>query len=476
MNEKRNMTTSNPYKRKYSSTIVNPYVSNKVSKNSNISAGPVSHLLQNSAASTLKRNHSLQASVDGINSTRDKTISFKTPYQKEPEKQYSSSIKNPYLKKSKPGNSHNITTFVSPNISTEGTLKNNDKEVGATYSYQAARTPNDNSKNKNGAQYSTRKGSFDYGISWQDGFPTPRQAKSVQTKTTANENYVKNVNGRPNTNFSSSTNKAGRPRAIVTVKSPFERRKLGMVTPSKFLEQCKSQKSPSSNRRAKKLFLVDALENFFSLQKNTASSNEQTHDLIQIQGVAISDVDDAASFELDDGTAKIKAVLRKNDISRSIDHNLLSRLGLSPLRSIQKGCRIDCKGTILRQPSSTENIRFLIDSFSFCTDPNSETLHTAQIIYDKHSAQSDSYKSIIEGAFRNQIIFTRDKTNGIIVNEKRILELIHLSKPHGLSSNDLSHICNIRLKEEAVALENSLASLQSSFEVFLSREGKFVPM
>lgn len=475
MNEKRNMTTSNPYKRKYSSTIVNPYISNKVSKTSNVSAGPVSHLLQNTAASTLKRNHSLQSSVDGINHTRDKTISFKTPHQKEPERQYSGSIKNPYLKKSKPGTSHNITTFVSPNISTEGTLKNNDTEVGETFSYQAARTPNNNSKNTSGAQYSTRKGSFDYGISWQDGFPTPRQAKSMQTKNTANENCVTKVNGRPYTNFSSSANKVGRPRAIVTVKSPFERRKLGMVTPSKFLEQCKSQ-MPSSFRTAKKQFLVDALENFFSLQKNTASSSEQKNDFIQIQGVAISGIDDAASFELDDGTAKIKAVLRKNDTSSSMDHNLLSRLGLSPLRSIEKGCRIDCKGTIQRQPPSTENIIFLIDSYSFCTDPNSETLHTAQIIHDTHSSQSDTCKSIIEEVFENQLIFKRDKTNGIIVNEKRILELIHLSKPLGLSSNDLSHLCNVRLKEEAAALENSLAFLQSSFEVFLSREGKFVPM
>lgn len=260
------MTTSNPYKRKYSSTIVNPYISNKVSKTSNISAGPVSHLLQNTAASTLKRNHSLQSSVDGVNHTRDKTISFKTPYQKEPERQYSSSIKNPYLKKSKPGTSHNITSFVSPNTSTEGTLKNNDTEVGETYSYQAARTPNNNSKNTSGAQYSTRKGSFDYGISWQDGFPTPRQAKNMQTKNTTNENCVTSVNGRPYTKLSSSTNKAARPRAIVTVKSPFERRKLGMVTPSKFLEQCKSQK-PLSYRRAKRLFLVDALENFFFVAK-----------------------------------------------------------------------------------------------------------------------------------------------------------------------------------------------------------------
>ena len=214
------------------------------------------------------------------------------------------------------------------------------------------------------------------------------------------------------------------------------------------------------------------------------------------------------AFCFDDGTAMIDALYE--DISSSAKHyssnklemqQLLSNLGLPQPRQIKKGDTIDCIGFIQCVRSSQRNgLCFIVQSVSFFSDPNLETLRIAQIAHGQKFAtktpSDDGCKIKINRSSVNPmtpnrlttgmyvfgnlkgrkscpIIYEPDKVH---VDLKRLMHFINLSRPRGLTFDQLESIFHFETVQEVCALRNSLKMLQTNYEIYISRTGSYLPL
>ena len=216
------------------------------------------------------------------------------------------------------------------------------------------------------------------------------------------------------------------------------------------------------------------------------------------------------AFCFDDGTSMIDALYE--DTSSSTKHyssnklemqQLLSNLGLPQPRQIKKGDTIDCIGFIQCVRSSQRNgLCFIVQSVSFFSDPNLETLRIAQIAHGQKFATktpSDDgcirkikiNRSLVNPMTPNRlttgmyvfgnlkgrkscpIIYEPDKVH---VDLKRLMHFINLSRPRGLTFDQLESIFHFETVQEVCALRNSLKMLQTNYEIYISRTGSYLPL
>ena len=214
------------------------------------------------------------------------------------------------------------------------------------------------------------------------------------------------------------------------------------------------------------------------------------------------------AFCFDDGTSMIDALYE--DTSSSTKHyssnklemqQLLSNLGLPQPRQIKKGDTIDCIGFIQCVRYTQRNgLCFIVQSVSFFSDPNLETLRIAQIAHGQKFAtktpSDDGCKIKINRSSVNPmtpnrlttgmyvfgnlkgrkscpIIYEPDKVH---VDLKRLMHFINLSRPRGLTFDQLESIFHFETVQEVCALRNSLKMLQTNYEIYISRTGSYLPL
>jgi len=274
------------------------------------------------------------------------------------------------------------------------------------------------------------------------------------------------------------------------------------------------------------MFLVEAMkEAKDSLHK---SSIESVQRMVQIQGIVVTgpyntrisynenDAKDQESastsvkaklaFCLDDGTSMIDVLYASSYESKDDQGNesekikLLSSLSLPPLREVTKGDRVDCRGFIqyVQLESRNDDAKdqtpvpcFMVDSVSFVSDPNHEILRMAQISYARRMSSKDRCKAPVgfsrpQKVIQGMHVFGNPKgrksspiiyePNKVFVDLARLMHLINLSKPKGLTFHHLETIFHLNTVQDICALRNSLKMLQANYEIYVSRTGSYLPM
>lgn len=267
-------------------------------------------------------------------------------------------------------------------------------------------------------------------------------------------------------------------------------------------------------------FLADALrEAQHALHESSSVPIDPTQRAVRIQGVVMTDPTNVCyndnhrnssagtkrlAFCLDDGSCVIDVLYEKScgkNKKEQIDEleklNFLSSLSLTPLREVAKGDRIECRGYIQYVQSndqqSTSTPCFFVGSVSFISDPNHEILRIAQIDYSRRISLKDGNKMPVEPRFScpkrvtegmhvfgnaggrkaSPIIYEGDK---VLVDPDRLMHLISLSKPDGLTFQNLETIFHFDTVQEICALRNSLKMLQANYAICISRTGSYLPM
>jgi hypothetical protein len=248
----------------------------------------------------------------------------------------------------------------------------------------------------------------------------------------------------------------------------------------------------------------------FLVQQSNSLYDEIPHSpqpqYVQIYGIAVSEPistlyksQESLAFCLDDGTATIDVLyvdptdVNHNGNQKRFKDNFLSSLNLQPKRIVTKGARIECRGCIRFFPSDhqdSDGIQpkltpcYIVDSIAFATDPNFEALRTAQISYLKKNPGFAKGGSAVPQKLEDKMyvlgnpekVYRSEDNAESSVDRHRLFHMISLSKPKGLSYDELGLLLSVQSLEEAHVLQNELKVLQDSFEIYVSREGAFLPM
>lgn len=358
--------------------------------------------------------------------------------------------------------------------------------------------------------------SFDYGKSWNHESPATPLAETNGRKHS--------VLSDPGQTHASTSHNGKLPLSnqritscFISSKSPFLRTRFTSDHNTNLVTPTRSPLVKSLFRKLRQAtitFLIGAMKkakNDFLVQQSKSLFDEipQSPQYVQIYGIAISEPistlyksQKSFSFCLDDGTATIDVLfVDPTDVNHDDNHNrvkdnFLSSLNLPPKRVVTKGARIECRGCIRFFPSNhqdSDGIQpkltpcYIVDSVSFATDPNFEALRTAQISYLKKNPgfakggsavpQKLEDKMYVLGNPEDRAAHSEDNAESSVdVDRHRLFHLISISKPKGLSCDELGLLLSIQSAEEANALQNELKILQDSFEIYVSREGSFLPM
>lgn len=259
------------------------------------------------------------------------------------------------------------------------------------------------------------------------------------------------------------------------------------------------------------MFLVEALKELKddaasdSLQNSTMDSSLR----IQIMGHVTSEPyslvyegEDVIAFCLDDGTAMVD-VLYKNHPLQSTKNpkteQLLSSLSLPPLPQVKMGSCIDCKGILqyvrlLNVNHGGERDKyelvpcFVVHSISFVVDPNMEVLRMTQLIHvgkkqskipsDLTARSASDWTSSVafHETVKDRTLYMFGNAQRKVVDSMRLLHLICVSTPKGLTRKDLEVLFQIETEEERWCLVSELNALQSNYDIYTSRNGSYLPL
>jgi len=466
---------------------------------------------------------------------RKRRISFSTPLvptNKITAMQPKPKIRNPYLKKagmtSKTPHEQHTLSVASSAVQTPAKRRQHestDQQEPTTNS--ASNKHGDNQSVVQNlemplvnSQAKQNHASFDYGKSGNHESPTNLLALA-QTNGRKHS-----ISSDPGQSLASTSNNEKLPLSnqrittcsrFISSKSPFLRTRFTLdhnstlVTPTR----SPSVKSPFRELRQPTItFLIGAMkkakDDFLVQQSNSLYDEIQQSpqpQYVQIYGIAVSEPistlyksQESLAFCLDDGTATIDVLyvdptdVNHDENQKRFKDNFLSSLNLPPKRIVTKGARIECRGCIRFFPSDHQdsdliqprlNPCYIVDSIAFATDPNFEALRTAQISYLKKNPgfakggsavpQKLEVKTYVLENPEDRAARSEENAESS-VDRHRLFHLISISKPKGLSCDELGLLLSIQSLEEANVLQNELKVLQDSFEIYVSREGAFLAM
>jgi hypothetical protein len=444
---------------------------------------------------------------------KKRRISFTTPLvstKKNTVMQPKSKVRNPYLKQGVAllKSSHQQQNLSVASVKVHTPAKDRDR----VSIRDRTRSPSD--VGCGDSQNQQENVPFDYGLGWN----------------TDTDNQTLKVNGRKRPLPASNTGKANISNAhsskwppsnerghshLISSKSAFLRTRLSpdynstLVTPTRSpLVKTSYRYSPQPTM----MFLIEAINKAKSdciLHRSNAliAPIPQSPHYVQIYGIAVSEPMSTPynsqtyfAFCFDDGTAMIDALYmdhshqNNNDCQDRVKEKVLLSLNLPMLiRKVTTGARIECRGYIQYPPSRPQNSHesqskanpcFIVDSIAFVTDPNLEALRVAQISYLKkypHSAVGGSAvpqrlddKMYVFGSPQDKPL--QEKSSNDSADRERIIHLISLSKPKGLSCDELQLLLSVQTQKSDRKLQNELKLLQDDFEIYVSRDGSFLPM
>lgn len=369
------------------------------------------------------------------------------------------------------------------------------------------------------SQTKQKHASFDYGKSGNHESPTNplALAKTNGRKHSISSDSVQaHVSTSNNEKAPLSNQRSTTCSRFISSKNPFLRTRFTpdhnstLVTPTR----SPSVKSPCRElRQTTVTFLIGAMKKAkddFLVQQSNSLYDEIPHSpqpqYVQIYGIAVSEPistlyksQESLAFCLDDGTATIDVLyvdptdVNHNGNQKRFKDNFLSSLNLQPKRIVTKGARIECRGCIRFFPSDhqdSDGIQpkltpcYIVDSIAFATDPNFEALRTAQISYLKKNPGFAKGGSAVPQKLEDKMyvlgnpekVYRSEDNAESSVDRHRLFHMISLSKPKGLSYDELGLLLSVQSLEEAHVLQNELKVLQDSFEIYVSREGAFLPM
>lgn len=460
---------------------------------------------------------------------RKRRISFQTPLvptKRDTATQPKPKIRNPYLKKAGALHQQHTLPVASSAVQTPAKLRqyeSTDQQKPTTNSFSNKHGDNQSVVQNQemplvNSQIKQNNASFDYGKSWNHESPTTPLALA-QTN-----GRIHSVSSDPGQTHALTSINEKQPLSnqrittcsrFISSKSPFIRTRF---TPDHNSTLVTPTRSPSVKSQFRKLrqptitFLNGAMKkakNDLLNQQSNSLHDEipQSPQYVQIYGIAVSEpistlyeLQESLAFCLDDGTATIDVLyadptdVNHDDNQNRVKDNFLSSLNLPPKRIVTKSARIECRGCIRFFPSThqdSDGIQprltpcYIVDSISFATDPNFEALRTAQISYLKKNPGYAEGGSAVPQKLEDRMYVlgnpedkaARSEDNaGSSVDRHRLFHFISISKPKGLSSDELELLLSIQSSEEANELQNELKVLQDSFEIYVSREGAFLPM
>jgi hypothetical protein len=259
------------------------------------------------------------------------------------------------------------------------------------------------------------------------------------------------------------------------------------------------------------MFLVEALKELKddatsdSLQNSTIKSSLR----IQIMGHVMSEPyslvyqgEDFITFCLDDGTAMVDVLCKNHSLQSTKNprkEQLFSSLSLPPLPQVKMGSCIDCKGILqyvrlLNVNHGGERDKyelvpcFVVRSISFVVDPNMEVLRMTQLIHvgkkqskipsDLTARSTSDWASSVafHGTVKDRTLYIFGNAQRKVVDSMRLLHLICVSTPKGLTRKDLEVLFQIETEEERRCLMLELNALQSNYDIYTSRSGAYLPL
>jgi hypothetical protein len=237
------------------------------------------------------------------------------------------------------------------------------------------------------------------------------------------------------------------------------------------------------------------------------SSGGRRRRRIQIMGHVTSEPysvlyqgEDYITFCLEDGTASVDVLYNHKQNHSFLQstspkkEQLLSFLSLPPLSQVKMGSCIDCKGFLQYVRSLDANHYgekheynnivpcFIVHSISFVVDPNIEVLRMTQLIH--YGKKQQNWSNVSSQGTCNNIqertlyMFGRGNVQQRtkVVDGVRLLHLIGVSRPKGLTRNELEVLFEIETEEDRRCLMSEIKALQSSYDIYVSRDGAYLPM
>mmetsp|Transcript_62 Transcript_62/g.112 ORF Transcript_62/g.112 Transcript_62/m.112 type:complete len:485 (+) Transcript_62:104-1558(+) len=327
-------------------------------------------------------------------------------------------------------------------------------------------------------------------------FRTPNNRVRIQTKPSAPmiiEEYPNTQPKRPlhDTNITMEQSSLITPMPRVRLTSPCHQSHTPSLSSSVPLQR------QHEGGEIRKLFLVEALTEDFKTNQRIMSDQSSKHRTImkgstlsrqiQIMGHVMTEPysvvyqgEDYIAFCFDDGTAMVDVLYKNHSLEKLQKHEqLLSSLSLPPLmqQQVKMGSCIDCKGTIqyVRTFHGKDHDNedkydavvpcFIVYSISFVMDPNLEVLRMSHLAHGVNSKKRTM-----------DMLFGNDNVQRKLVDNVRLLHLIGVSPPKGLTRKDLEVLFQIETEEEKWHLMSELKALQSSYDIYTSRDGAYMPI